>query len=101
MKIIFLLLSIHFLLLSATPCCFDDPFSFESETESTAGHTDHEDEQGRQCSPFFTCGSCSGFIFYPYEPINVSSSSAKYSAFYPSEVKHDNCVQIWKPPELC
>ena len=64
-KYLCLLLSLFVLLVSAAPCCCQDDCG---QTESKVAQTNQpskshpEGDDCKACSPFLTCGSCSGFI---------------------------------------
>ena len=94
---------------SMTPCCA--PFELEpacagvkkdaccSKEEKT---TDEPEKDCGICSPFFTCGSCTGFsvqaivIFAPHDAPNNGKFFAHCSLNFP-----DDCfVDKWQPPKL-
>ena len=103
MKILCFILSLYVVFLATTPCCSDDNCNDEIKTEQTDNHSqDHKDSDCNICSPFLTCGTCTGFnfptVFFSLTPpaitlttkipINYSSFSSNY---FPS---------IWQPPKI-
>jgi len=94
---------------SMTPCCA--PFELEpacsgvkkdsccSKEKKT---TDEPEKDCGICSPFFTCGSCTGFpvqaieIFVPHSASNNSNVFADCFLNFP-----DDCfIDKWQPPKL-
>ena len=69
MKTLCLILSLYVFYLSTVTCCSDDNCNDEIQTEQTDNHSenDHGDRDCSICSPFLTCGMCSGFIFSKME----------------------------------
>ncbi len=62
MKVLLGCLALLALLLSVTPCC-----GFTCEEEHTVCNNEQEDAKNQDdcdnCSPFYVCGSCTGFTF--------------------------------------
>ncbi|MCP9200825.1 hypothetical protein MKO06_12970 [Gramella sp. GC03-9] len=76
----FLVLFITFLVLSLSilPCCFLEDISnnslcIDSPTNNEDDHTSEE-----PCSPFFNCGSCSGFALQ--EDLEIGFVTDEFSA---------------------
>jgi hypothetical protein len=65
MKVICIFLSMLIVSLSALPCCYEvDNCNEEIELcEKEANHSSQNEESNPPCSPFFSCGSCTGFSF--------------------------------------
>ena len=89
--------------LATAPCCSDDNYNDEIKTEYADNHSqDHKDSDCTTCSPFFTCGSCSGFVF-TREWIDfkeVSFIKGKLCAVYKTQFADDFFVKIWQPPKI-
>lgn len=67
MKVLILLLIGLTLYLSATPCCTED-FANSAEDHSCEETSDCENIPcDEPCSPFYTCGSCTGFLVLELE----------------------------------
>ncbi|MFI8380026.1 hypothetical protein [Leeuwenhoekiella sp. NPDC079379] len=66
MRILILTLSIVTLLASVFPCCLTDRFC-DSEPVEICDDTPQNDQDSDHlpCSPFFSCGNCTGFIISP------------------------------------
>ena len=102
-KIICFILSLSVLVLSAVPCCADDYCNDELKTEQSCtehqDRNDHNDYNG--CSPFITCGTCTGFTFaktdYNFQPITRVQSKF---ILYQQGFDENYFVEIWQPPKL-
>ncbi|MBN7813039.1 hypothetical protein J0A68_18945 [Algoriphagus sp. H41] len=63
MKIFSLVLGIFVLLMAVVPCCSAEDTCAESECTGEELHGADEDfGHERPCSPFFSCGTCLGFV---------------------------------------
>jgi|GEM_PF-2567102 len=58
LPVLFALLTITF---AAFPCCIGEDSCTTPEEEKFAMEQEHECEDQLPCSPFFSCGSCTGF----------------------------------------
>ncbi|WP_036151149.1 DUF6660 family protein [Maribacter forsetii] len=103
MKILCSILSLYVFLLSTVPCCWDDNCNDEEKTELTENHSkDQQDDGCNTCSPFFSCGTCSGFVFINYS-INfkkVHITKTKLVSVYKSKFASNFFAKIWQPPKL-
>jgi hypothetical protein len=103
-KILCFIAVILVLLLSIKPCCTDNDCSYKKTTVS-ASVTKHspKKKECQSCSPFYSCGSCVGFI--------VTKTVSYPSFILPQKpVKHNNtygqlyidhvALSIWQPPRL-
>src|ERR1700754_992131 len=63
-KFLCLLLSLCVVLLSARPCCADNDCRENTSTvkKEQAGKNSSQEKTCPGCSPFFSCGSCAGFV---------------------------------------
>ena len=100
-KFLYLIFSFYLLILAIKPCCADDNCQ-EKETEKTATNSSHP-EDCKECSPFFTCGSCSGFTisasFVQLAPSVNDYFLHRFTSYKePSlqEISHS----VWQPPKL-
>ncbi|MEP2668650.1 MAG: DUF6660 family protein [Cyclobacteriaceae bacterium] len=98
MKIFCLILSLSVLLLSTVPCCDDNC----EEEQVTTEQADNHDESTESCSPFLTCGVCTGFATL-YNNLNIepaeeeNSVNTSHSAVLLVE---NNFATIWQPPKI-
>ncbi|MGZ9675397.1 DUF6660 family protein [Flavobacterium sp. GNP001] len=103
LKTIFFILSIYVAVLSTIPCCTDDNCNDEIKTEQIDNNSeDHQEKECNSCSPFFTCGDCSGFV---RTNINFDLAEAifiinKLVSNYKSQFINSFIVRIWQPPKL-
>ena len=103
MKILSFILSLYVLFLAAVPCCTDDNCNDEIKTVNVDNHSqDHKDSDGNTCSPFFTCGTCSGLVFIRTEVEfkKVPFIKGKLIAVYKSQFADDFFAKIWQPPKI-
>lgn len=100
MKIIGYILAIYIILLSAVPCCSFDNCP-EDKTEQNSNYEPGDNDCGN-CSPFFTCEGCGGFVS-TIEIINFESAPLApvrtYSVYIEAmmpEIHYD----FWQPPKI-
>lgn len=103
-KIICLLLSVYVLLLSARPCCADDACSSKSlNVKEPASKTSLPEKECAGCSPFFSCGSCAGFVIGKpvMNPVLfVVLIPVKHYGAYKQPYIKEIALTIWQPPKL-
>ncbi|HET6990322.1 MAG TPA: DUF6660 family protein [Bacteroidia bacterium] len=104
MKILYFILAVYVVLLSVKPCCTDDKCcadNHSAQTEKSARHQDNADCKG-DCSPFFTCGSCTGFNFpafsFSLKPSEVAIE--KQVSVYSFSFSTEFFSSIWQPPKI-
>jgi hypothetical protein len=103
-KIVCLVLAIYVALLSVKPCCTDSYCQVKTPVDNTTGGklpVKQSDCAG--CSPFFTCGSCSGFILNKpvlFELPIIAENSVQHNAFYRPPAIQQITLSIWQPPKL-
>lgn len=97
------ILSFFIILLSTVPCCLDNNCNNEIETEyANNSPQDHKEGECTICSPFLTCGTCSGFVINSLR-IDISEipffkdKSVAVNKFHFSN-KFFN--EIWQPPKI-
>lgn len=107
-KYLSLILSIYILVLTVRPCCddnkcADDPHQTERLVNNHNPDDHHQDEDHRNaCSPFYTCGSCTGFTFTSLnfslspETVLVQNNVSTYHHTFFSEFY----IAIWQPPKI-
>lgn len=98
MKVSPLILSFIVLVLSVSPCCTEGDCIDEQKTTQDASHQD----ECNSCSPFLSCGSCTGFtpasttitrpVCFFEHPCNHISVSEPVP-----ETQHN---KIWQPPRM-
>ena len=100
MNVLILLLTGLTLFLSATPCCTAD-FENATEHQSCEESSDCENTPcDEPCSPFFTCGSCTGFsiqeletCFLLQEQVSLAVPVSKFNLY-----REDYHETSFKPP---
>jgi len=103
MKILCFILSLYVLLLVTSPCCSDENCDDDMKKEYVDNHSqDHEDNDNDTCSPFFTCGTCSGFVFTRMEVDFKEVAFVKHiiACVYKSQFVSDFFSKIWQPPKI-
>jgi hypothetical protein len=94
----------YVLLLSAKPCCADklcqqNISQQKNKTEKAAS----EEKDCPGCSPFYTCGSCPGFIVITQVkatlPILTETAMKAYLPYEQSFYKQIT-LSVWQPPKL-
>ncbi|WP_071889662.1 DUF6660 family protein [Haliscomenobacter hydrossis] len=106
MKIISCILAIYIVLLSINPCCSESNCTggdHYTNQEHTTGHHHQDKDCTDNCSPFFTCGTCLGFILpattfllLTEQAVTLTQSDFIYNPFFISEFNHS----IWQPPTI-
>ncbi|WP_128756273.1 hypothetical protein [Leeuwenhoekiella aequorea] len=72
MRFLVILLSFITLFASVTPCCSDESVCDSESTELCGSASGNDTEKSHlPCSPFFNCGSCSGFIVLNSGSLNL------------------------------
>jgi hypothetical protein len=92
------------LLLSARPCCGVKDCQQRISAEKTKGEKSTPPEKECPCcSPFFTCGSCVGFIVSkPVTlalPVTIENNTA-YPVVYQQPDIEKVTLAIWLPPKI-
>lgn len=103
MKILSFTLVFYVLLLLSKPCCIDEIGGDNIYVQKTEQNdNDNDDDCNDICSPFFACGSCTGFSL-----TGISSSSGpeiiimntqetiSYTRFVSEFINY-----IWQPPKI-
>ena len=69
----------------------------------TENHSNDQQEDGcNACSPFLTCGTCSGFIFsnLGVDLKEIFIYNDKFVTFYKFQFADDFFANIWQPPKI-
>jgi hypothetical protein len=97
-KYLSIILALYVLLLSIKPCLGDD-----NDTSVKTEQSSHQDKDCNDvCSPFFICGTCSGFtlnislVNFSATPFFIESNYPDYKQSSLSEV----FISIWQPPKI-
>jgi len=91
-------------MLSGTPCCNDNDCNNQFlSTKIQKGKQTSNEKQCPGCSPFFTCGSCVGFIIS--KPLTITFSviaEVQIQKFIPysQPAIQKISLAIWLPPKL-
>ncbi|WP_420838773.1 DUF6660 family protein [Aestuariivivens sediminis] len=105
MKTLCLILALYSFCLSTIPCCSDNNCNDDIQTEQTDHHSEkekgHDDSDCSMCSPFLTCGTCSGFVYSKlhFYLKNLPFHKSKFIAFYVPQITDDFFAKIWQPPK--
>lgn len=106
MKPVALLLSMIVLLLNNLPCCFQHEATVQAPAEQRTAQEDGCDDRGNDacndCSPFYVCGSCTGFIHNDlsgFAFILPRRSSTHNGIYIPLKLKQISTL-IWQPPKI-
>jgi len=105
-KAIALFLFIVVLSLTVMPCCaVKETVRHTAEAANLQKHDCNEEQPDdccKDCSPFYVCGTCVGFVFFMQQTIIFALPviPLKHSAFYiPVKLNHIPTA-IWQPPKL-
>ncbi len=104
MRILTALLGIFCLLVSAYPCCIDDDCDADSVENIVENEENQQDDDCGLCSPFISCGSCTGFIpgtdeaVTIFDPQLIAFSSLFGLAFKSVEAEYAD--RLWQPPQV-
>ena len=104
MRLLCLVLSVYVFMLSAKPCCADnDCRGKQINKNELAGKSPVKEKECPGCSPFFTCGTCVGFIVAkPFTPDLklIAEIPAKIYVDYQQPYVQQVSLSIWQPPQL-
>jgi hypothetical protein len=100
-KFFCLLLSFYVIILAAKPCCSDNDCVAIAKEKTSKQATNEKGCLG--CSPFFTCGSCVGFIAGKQVVINLplvmEGTISELPAYQQPRIPKV-FSSIWLPPKL-
>jgi hypothetical protein len=91
------------MMLSTKPCCTDDCQSGVVSKKELSGKSPVKENECPGCSPFFTCGSCVGFIVC--KPLTivfpvVAEKPTTYHTSYQQPYIEKITLSIWLPPKI-
>lgn len=91
-------------MLSIAPCCaLDDHFQQTDSKTTVEKNAASNEDCCQECSPFYTCGTCGGFMVIPLISFNTPAPTLLPTAFNPTYLQSfaDGMDQnIWQPPKL-
>jgi len=104
MKLLCLILSVYVIMLSTRPCCsdYDCQAKVSSKNELTK-KVPVKEKECSGCSPFFTCGSCVGFILPKPLTFNspvIPENHTGYNTAYHQPHIEKVALSIWLPPKI-
>jgi len=102
-KLLAILLSVYVLLLAVRPCCTDDCIARSPVKKELAGKTSPVEKECQGCSPFFSCGSCAGFIVAKRVICTVKlipAQQVEHNSVYQHPHLKQIALSIWQPPQL-
>jgi len=94
----------YVLLLSVRPCCADEVCAATAKTEQ-ASAKNSTSKPCADCSPLFSCGTCTGFVIAKTVAYSLSvthseiNSSAQLPVYLQPSVQEAS-QSIWQPPQL-
>jgi len=103
MRLLCFILSVYVIMLTVKPCCADDCRTEQTTKTEQASKLPFKNKECPGCSPFFTCGTCVGFVVakpFTLDLKLIAESPAKiYADYQQPHVKHVP-LSIWQPPQL-
>jgi hypothetical protein len=103
MKLLCLLLATFVLFMATRPCCADDDCKEEQTTQVQNKASGSAEKGCTDCSPFFTCGACTGFIVTKpvfYQTELFAEQTTIMPTLYPQQAVIKMALAIWQPPCL-
>jgi hypothetical protein len=104
MKAIVLLLSLIVLTLTVTPCCaFENEEECALEQKQANEKQTQKDDCCKDCSPFYTCGTCVGFVLATNQVVEMIKPEVKlpiYTSVYLTPEIGEFYPAVWQPPKL-
>jgi hypothetical protein len=103
-KLLYILLSFVVLILAARPCCNDkDCISSNTTIQTPDDHSTSSEKECQGCSPFFSCGTCSGFVIAQSIDHKISVDTGlhlEHVSMYRQPFTENVDRSIWQPPQL-
>ncbi len=86
------------------PCCAEEENCHEETHSCTAevDHSEQNEESDFPCSPFYSCGACTGFSVVSFQLIitdNPINELASISSFYHLSLSETYKLALLKPPK--
>ncbi len=103
MKLLCSIISLLVLYLSTVNCCLEDHCDDASALADNCEHShDHTDDDGNMCSPFLTCGACTGFtlskVTFVFEKVHFRREKMRTKHHF--HFTDDFFAKIWHPPKI-
>ncbi|SHI73849.1 hypothetical protein [Flavobacterium terrae] len=106
MKIMVSILSFIVVVLSVVPCYAyhgDSKHQIETQHEENSGKCD--DDCDGNCSPFYSCGTCTGFISevtvsFKIDRILIHEDTSMQPYSYKNPIYSAFFCSIWQPPKI-
>ncbi|HTM98241.1 MAG TPA: DUF6660 family protein [Pedobacter sp.] len=103
MKKLAYLLSLVVMILSIAPCCALEDHSKQTKTAvGLKKQTSPTEDCCQDCSPFYTCGGCSGFMTSPLIGFSIQLQAvipAHFNNAYLQSFADGIRPNIWQPPK--
>lgn len=102
MKILVLSFALLTLFLSSSPCCTEEDTCGEKAEINCQDHSDDEEHQSElPCSPFYSCGTCSGFNKPGVFKLSGAyfSENVIFTSYYLSGKSEGFSIIPFKPPK--
>jgi hypothetical protein len=99
-----LILSVYVIVLSTRPCCSDNDCQGKiAAKKELSDKSPAKEKECPGCSPFFTCGTCVGFIVSKPLTINspvIPENHTEYNTAYQQPYIEKVALSIWLPPKI-
>lgn len=105
MKALVSILSFIILVLSVVPCCAYHNESKHQVEKQCDDHSKKCDDCNGNCSPFYSCRNCVGFVSefstpLPILKIDISSITSIVPIIYNNPIQSTFFCKIWQPPKI-
>ena len=94
----------YVLLLSTVPCCTEDKCEDDIATAQLTNQSQEKHDDCEGCSPFMTCGSCTGFTFstqvFSFEPTTKFIENNSLTRSFKVLFVDYFIATIWQPPKI-
>lgn len=104
MKILYFILSLYVLVLSISPCCEDNNCIDNDHLLKTeqSDNSQHDNDCKGNCSPFYTCNTCVGFIITKTNDnlTIIATFVVKNIILYNQQFVENYFAKIWQPPKI-
>ncbi|WP_295717773.1 hypothetical protein [Mucilaginibacter sp.] len=104
MKFLCYISALVVLLLTAKPCCADNDCGIKNTiTQNAPAKSSPKGKDCQGCSPFFACGSCTGFTVtkaVDHTLFLLPQIPVKHVIAYNQPYTEDVAQAIWQPPQI-
>ncbi|RFZ85427.1 hypothetical protein DYU05_07470 [Mucilaginibacter terrenus] len=90
-------------MLAVRPCCSDNCMETAPLQKELAGKSLPKEKGCQGCSPFFSCGSCAGFVVNNavfYTATIAREEPVEHSSAYRQPILKEVAQSIWQPPKI-